>query len=152
MKILLQRVTRASVRVHDEIIGAIDRGLLLLVGFGQTDSTAVLTPMANKVANLRVFPDEQGRFQYSLLDIGGAALLVPQFTLYADTTRGRRPDFTGSMRPEVAAGLFEEFVVAVRSTGVDEVECGRFGADMQVELVNDGPVTILISSELASHN
>ena len=148
MKVLLQRVTRASVQVQDEIVGAIDKGLLLLVGFGHTDSTAVLTPMANKVANLRVFPDERGRFQYSLLDIGGAALLVPQFTLYADTRKGRRPDFTGSMKPEVAEGLFEEFAAAVRSSGVKEVECGRFGADMQVELVNDGPVTILISSEL----
>ena len=147
MRILLQRVSRASVRVEDEIVGAIDQGLLLLIGFGHTDDTTVLLPMANKVANLRVFPDEQGRFQYSLLDIGGAALLVPQFTLYADTKKGRRPDFTQSMKPEYATELFEEFVSAVRSCGVHKVECGRFGADMQVELVNDGPVTILISSE-----
>ena len=147
MKILLQRVTRASVRIKDEIVGAIDQGLLLLVGFGHTDDTTVLMPMANKVANLRVFPDEQGRFQYSLSDIGGAALLVPQFTLYADTKKGRRPDFSRSMKPEAATGLFEEFVSAVRSSGVHKVECGRFGADMQVELVNDGPVTILVSSE-----
>ena len=147
MKILLQRVTRASVRVQDEIVGAIGKGLLLLVGFGQTDSTAVLTPMANKIANLRVFPDERGRFQYSLLDTGGAALLVPQFTLYADTRKGRRPDFTGSMKPEIAEGLFEKFATAVHSSGVNEVERGRFGADMQVELINDGPVTILVSSE-----
>ena len=147
MKILLQRVTRASVRIKDEIVGAIDQGLLLLVGFGHTDDTTVLMPMANKVANLRVFPDEQGRFQYSLSDIGGAALLVPQFTLYADTKKGRRPDFSRSMKPEAATGLFEEFVSAVRSSGVHKVECGRFGADMRVELVNDGPVTILVSSE-----
>ena len=147
MKILLQRVTRASVRVEGEIVGAIEKGLLLLVGFGQTDGITVVLPMASKVANLRVFPDDQGRFQYSLLETGGAALLVPQFTLYADTRKGRRPDFTRSMKPEVAAGLFEKFVAAVDSSGVQKVECGRFGVDMQVELVNDGPVTILISSE-----
>ena len=119
----------------------------MLVGFGHVDGTNVLLPMANKLANLRVFPDEQGRFQYSLLDIEGAALLVPQFTLYADTKKGRRPDFTRSMKPETAAGLFEKFVSVVRSSGVRKVESGRFGADMQVELVNDGPVTILVSSE-----
>ncbi|MDJ0957731.1 MAG: D-aminoacyl-tRNA deacylase [Arenicellales bacterium] len=147
MKILLQRVSRASVRIEGKVVGAIDRGLLLLVGFGHMDDTDVLLPMANKLANLRVFPDEQGRFQYSLLDIEGAALLVPQFTLYADTKKGRRPDFTRSMKPEAAAGLFEEFVAVVRSSGVQKVESGRFGADMQVELVNDGPVTILVSSE-----
>ena len=147
MKILLQKVTRASVRIEDEIVCTIDQGLLLLVGFGHTDDTSALLSMANKVANLRVFPDEQGRFQYSLLDIEGAALLVPQFTLYADTRKGRRPDFSQSMKPEVAAELFEEFVSAVRSSGVHKVECGRFGADMQVELVNDGPVTILVGSD-----
>ena len=150
LKILLQRVTRASVRIEDETVGAIDKGLLLLVGFGNSDNAKVLLPMANKVANLRVFPDEHGRFQYSLLEIGGAVLLVPQFTLYADTRKGRRPDFARSMKPDFATGLFEEFVSAMNSAGVQRIECGRFGADMQVELVNDGPVTILISSESAS--
>ena len=144
MKILLQRVSRAAVRVDGAVVGAIDQGLLLFVGFGQTNTEQDLAPMATKVANLRVFPDERGRFDRSLLDIGGAALLVPQFTLYADTSKGRRPDFTGAMAPDAASRLFDWFVAAMAETGVDKVETGRFGAHMQVELVNDGPVTILI--------
>ena len=144
MKILLQRVSRAAVRVDGAVVGAIDQGLLLFVGFGQTNTEQDLAPMATKVANLRVFPDERGRFDRSLLDIGGAALLVPQFTLYADTSKGRRPDFTGAMAPDAASRLFDRFVAAMAETGVDKVETGRFGAHMQVELVNDGPVTILI--------
>ena len=144
MKILLQRVSRAAVRVDDAVIGAIDQGLLLFVGFGQTSSESDLAPIAAKVANLRVFPDQRGRFDRSLLDIGGAALLVPQFTLYADTRKGRRPDFTDAMPPDTASKMFDRFVLAMAETGVGKIETGRFGADMQVELVNDGPVTILI--------
>ncbi len=100
--------------------------------------------MAGKLANLRVFPDTQGRFHYSLLDTRGAVLLVPQFTLYADTSKGRRPDFTGTMHPDTATELFDAFADALRSTGIAKLETGRFGADMKVELVNDGPVTMLV--------
>ena len=144
MKILLQRVSRASVRIDDEIVGVIEEGLLLFVAFSQTDTTEDLLPMATKVVNLRVFPDENGRFNYSLQEVHGAVLLIPQFTLYADTRKGRRPDFSKSMQPDTATKLFDEFVHIMNSTGLQRVECGRFGADMQVELVNNGPVTIII--------
>ena len=144
MKVLLQRVSRASVTVEDEVIGVIGAGLLLLVGFGRSDSARDLRPMAVKAANLRVFADYRGRFNHSVLDVGGAVLLVPQFTLYADTRKGRRPDFVDALQPDLAAGMFDEFVRAVADTGVRRVESGRFGAHMQVELVNDGPVTIML--------
>ena len=146
MKILLQRVSGASVSIDGETVGNIGRGLLLLVGFGHDDRGAVLLSMANKVVNLRVFPDDSGRFSHSLMDIGGEALLVPQFTLYADTRKGRRPDFTAAMPPGDATGLFDDFTEAVKTALPGNVQTGRFGADMQVSLVNDGPVTILLQS------
>lgn len=130
--------------VGDEVVGAIDAGLLLLVGFGRADEGRGLESMAARVANLRVFADREGRFNHSLLDIEGAALLVPQFTLYADTRKGRRPDFGNALQPGAAAGLFNAFVRAMIDTGVARVETGRFGEHMQVELVNDGPVTIML--------
>ena len=144
MKILLQRVSRASVRIQNEVVGAIDQGLLLFVGFGQDDTTANLPPLVNKVVHLRVFADDRGRFDRSLLDTDGAVLVVPQFTLYADIRKGRRPDFSRAMAPATGADLFDGFVDAMRGAGVSRVETGRFGADMQVELINDGPVTLLI--------
>ena len=144
MKILLQRVSRASVTVSGEVVGAIETGLLLLVGFGRSDVEPNLLSSARKITNLRVFPDQRGRFNYSLLEIQGGVLLVPQFTLYADTSKGRRPDFTGAMPPEAAAALFDEFVEIMSDSGVHRVEAGRFGADMQIDLVNDGPVTIML--------
>lgn len=144
MKVLLQRVSAASVSVAAEVIADIQTGLLLFVGFRHGDGERELEPMAAKVANLRIFPDAQGRFNHSVLDVRGAALVVPQFTLYADTRRGRRPDFTSALAPEAADGLFQAFVRAVAGTGVERVEAGRFGADMQVRLVNDGPVTIML--------
>lgn len=147
MKVLLQRVSGASVAVGGETIGRIQDGLLLLAGFGRADTEQVLQPMARKIANMRVFPDRQGRFSHSLLDTGGGVLIVPQFTLYADTGKGRRPEFTAAMQPDTAARLFDGFVAAVRAVEVKAVQTGRFGADMQVSLVNDGPVTILVQSE-----
>jgi D-tyrosyl-tRNA(Tyr) deacylase len=147
MKVLLQRVTSASVTVEGRIVGCIDAGLLLLVGFGHADTEHLLEPMARRIANMRVFADDVGRFSYSLLDTGGAALLVPQFTLYAQTRKGRRPDFSAAMRPDSAERLFDSFVNAVHGAGVSEVRTGRFGAEMRVSLVNDGPVTLLVQSE-----
>ena len=146
MKILLQRVSRASVTVDGGIVGSIGRGLLLLVGFGRGDTAALLQPMASKIVNMRIFPDQEGRFSHSLLDVGGETLLVPQFTLYADTRKGRRPDFTSAMPPQDAAGLFDCFADVMQETTPGQVRTGRFGSDMQVSLVNDGPVTILVEN------
>jgi len=144
MKVLVQRVKSASVAIDSEVVARISKGLLLFVGFGAMDEDVMSAPLAIKVANLRVFPDERGRFQFSLLETGGAVLAVPNFTLYADTVRGRRPDFTGAMTPGVASGLFDGFVAALRDTGIEQVQCGRFGAGMQVSLENDGPVTLML--------
>ena len=146
MKILLQRVSGAALSIGGETVGSIERGFLLLVGFGRDDSGRELKPMANKIVNLRVFPDDSGRFSCSLLDVGGGALLVPQFTLYADTRKGRRPDFTAAMPPEDATSMFDEFTNAMEDATPGKVRTGRFGADMQVSLVNDGPVTILLQN------
>ena len=147
MRIVLQRVSRAAVRADGEVIAAIDAGLLLLVGFGRGDRDPPLTRTASRLANLRVFPDRSGRLQHSLLEIGGGVLAVPQFTLYGDTSRGRRPDFTGALAPTEAAGLFDRFVSELKRGGIERVECGRFGADMAVELVNDGPLTLVFGFE-----
>jgi len=145
MRVLIQRVNHASVSVAGRTVGAIKQGLLLLVGFGQNDTATKLKPMAEKIANLRIFSNEERKFDLSLLDIKGRALLIPQFTLYADTSKGRRPDFTASLQPEAARQLFNEFVAVFSATiGLNRVEKGEFGAYMQVELQNDGPVTILL--------
>lgn len=141
MRALLQRVTSVSVTVEGEVVGEIERGLLVLVGIGAEDGPADVAAMAGKIANLRIFPDDQGRFNRSLLDTGGAALVVSQFTLYADTRKGRRPSFVHAAPPELAAPLVEQLADALRSLGAT-VALGRFGAKMQVALVNDGPVTI----------
>ena len=145
MRIVLQRVTRASVSVDGDVVGAIDAGLLILVGVADGDSEAQATALARKVAGLRIFADAEGRFNESVLDIGGAALVVSQFTLHADVRKGRRPSFTGAARPEVAEPLCDAFAEALRSEGVP-VESGVFGAMMSVELVNDGPFTVVIDS------
>jgi D-tyrosyl-tRNA(Tyr) deacylase len=144
MRVLLQRVSSAAVRVDAETVGAIGRGLLLLVGFGRGDDARLLAPMADKVTGLRVFPDPGGRLQHSVLDIQGGVLAVPQFTLYGSTQRGRRPDFAAALEPAAASGLFARFVDALAATGLDKLESGRFGAQMSVQLVNDGPVTLLL--------
>ena len=144
MKVLLQRVRSASVTVDEELISHIAAGLLLLVGFGSDDDESILRPMAEKLANLRIFADQAGHFQYSVLQTAGEVLVVPQFTLYGDTGKGRRPDLSAAMRPEQAQTLFDRFVAALGTAGIDTVATGRFGTLMQVQLVNDGPVTLVL--------
>lgn len=149
MRALLQRVSRAAVRVggpDGEIIGEIGPGLAVLLGVGPADTEAVADALARTVADLRIFRDEDGRTNRSLLDTGGAALVVSQFTLYADTRRGRRPGFTGAATPELAERLYLAFAQALGRYGVPAAT-GRFGAEMQVELVNDGPFTIWLDTD-----
>ena len=143
MRAVVQRVSRASVTVDGEVVGACGRGLLVLVGVGHDDTDASARRLAEKVARLRVFQNDEGRFDRSLLDVGGEALVVSQFTLLADTRKGTRPSFTGAADPEQAAPLVGVVVDALRAEGVP-VETGVFGARMAVELVNDGPVTIVL--------
>ncbi len=147
MKAVFQRVTEASVTVEGTCVASIAVGALLLVGVCQGDTSAEAALLAKKVAGLRVFCDAQDKMNLSVLDIGGSVLAVSQFTLCANTARGRRPDFFGAARPEEAELLFEEFVACLRQEGVAHVETGRFGADMQVRLLNDGPVTILLDTD-----
>jgi D-tyrosyl-tRNA(Tyr) deacylase len=141
MRVLLQRVTRAEVRIAGQVTARIDRGLLLLVGFTHADALEHLTWMAEKIAGLRIFPDDDDKMNRSITDAGGALLVVSQFTLYGDAAKGRRPSFVDAARPEHAVPLYERFVELLRGTGL-RVETGTFGASMQVELVNDGPVTL----------
>jgi D-tyrosyl-tRNA(Tyr) deacylase len=143
MKAVLQRVSRASVRVAGAAAGEIGPGLLVLLGVAAGDGDTEAERLAGKVARLRVFEDDAGRFDRSLLDAGGAALVVSQFTLLADTEKGNRPSFTTAAAPEEAELLYERFCAALRDLGVP-VETGVFGARMEVELVNDGPVTIVL--------
>ena len=145
MRALIQRVTSASVTVAAEEIGRIGAGFCVLVGVTHDDSSAVAEKLATKVANLRVFDDDEGVMNRSLLDTGGAALVVSQFTLYGVTVRGRRPSWVAAARPEVAEPLVDSFVDSLRRIGVP-VATGRFRADMQVALVNDGPVTLLLEA------
>jgi D-tyrosyl-tRNA(Tyr) deacylase len=141
MRLLLQRVSRAEVRVGGRITGRIDRGFLLLVGFTGTDGASEVEWMADKVVGLRLFADPDDKMNLSLADVGGALLVVSQFTLYGDAVKGRRPSFIDAARPEVAIPLYERFVALLRER-VASVETGEFGAMMDVELVNDGPVTL----------
>lgn len=143
MRVVVQRVSEASVRVEGETVGAIGEGLLVLAGFGPGDGEEELDWMAEKLAGLRIFPDEGGRMDRSVRDVGGAMLVVSQFTLYGDVSRGRRPSFTGAADPGPAETLYERFLERCRSTGVP-VESGSFGAMMEVALVNDGPVTLVV--------
>ena len=143
MKAVLQRVTRATVRVEDEVVGEIGRGLCVLLGVAREDGGDAAPRLAGKVARLRVFEDENGRFDRSLLEVGGEALVVSQFTLLGDTARGNRPSFTDAAPPWAAEPVYEAFSEELRKLGV-RVETGRFGARMAVELVNDGPVTVLL--------
>ena len=145
MRALLQRVSRAEVRVGDEVVGRIGPGLVVLLGVGPDDDAAVADGLARKVAELRIFADDEGRTNRSLLDVGGGALVVSQFTLFADTRRGRRPGFTDAAAPEHAIRVYERFAAALEALGVT-VGRGRFGAEMAVELVNDGPFTIWLDT------
>jgi D-aminoacyl-tRNA deacylase len=145
MRALLQRTTGALVRVSGAVVGEIASGLVVLVGVGPDDDEATADALARRVTELRIFDDEAGRTNLSLIDVGGAALVVSQFTLYADTRRGRRPGFTGAAAPELAERLYLRFAAALRGLGV-EVATGEFGALMAVELVNDGPFTIWLDT------
>ncbi|HET7631401.1 MAG TPA: D-aminoacyl-tRNA deacylase [Gemmatimonadaceae bacterium] len=141
MRILLQRVSRAEVRTGDRVTGRIERGFLLLVGFTHGDTEQQLTWMADKVLGLRLFGDAAGKMNLALADVDGALLVVSQFTLYGDAAKGRRPSFIDAARPDVAIPLYERFIALLRARG-GRVETGEFGAMMDVELVNDGPVTL----------
>jgi D-aminoacyl-tRNA deacylase len=143
LRAVVQRVSRGRVTVADAIAGEIGAGLCVLLGVAATDDEAAAERLAGKVARLRVFAGDDGKFDRSLLDTGGAALVVSQFTLIADTRKGNRPSFAAAARPEQAEPLYERFAAALRDLGVP-VETGVFGAAMQLELVNDGPVTVVL--------
>jgi D-tyrosyl-tRNA(Tyr) deacylase len=145
VRAVLQRVSRAQVTVESRVTGSIASGLMILLGVGTADTAAVAASMAEKCANLRIFEDEQGKMNKSLLDVKGAALVVSQFTLYGDARGQRRPSFIQGAPPELGKALYEEFVRALQALGL-RVETGVFQAHMSVELVNDGPVTILLDS------
>lgn len=143
MRAVVQRVSRAAVRVDGETVGAIGRGFVVLAGFAPTDAEPALAWMAEKLVGLRVFADAEDKMNLALGDVGGALLVVSQFTLYGDASKGRRPSFIGAAPPEQAEALYDRFVALLRERGVP-VETGRFRAMMDVELVNDGPVTLLL--------
>jgi D-tyrosyl-tRNA(Tyr) deacylase len=143
MRVLLQRVSSASVTIAGRVAGDIGAGLLLLVGFNHSDTMVEVAWLAEKVIGLRVFNDADGKMNLDLAAAGGAVLVVSQFTLYGDASKGRRPSFIGAARPETAIPLYEGFLATLRATGVT-VASGEFGADMQVALVNDGPVTLML--------
>jgi D-tyrosyl-tRNA(Tyr) deacylase len=145
MRAVVQRVARAGVTVGAETTGSIGRGLLVLLGVAPTDKAAEAQWLAEKIVSMRVFNDDDGKMNCGVAEVGGAVLVVSQFTLYGDCRKGRRPSFVGAAAPELAEPLYEAFVNAVRAQGVPTAT-GRFGAMMQVELVNDGPVTLLIET------
>ena len=150
MRALLQRVTQATVVVDGQAVGQIGHGWLVLLGVGHGDTSAIASALADKVAGLRCFEDAEGKTNLSIRDVGGAVLLVSQFTLYADTSRGRRPGFTNAAPPELANSLVDHFAATLSNHGLP-VETGRFAAHMQVSLVNDGPFTIWLDSGGVSH-
>jgi len=146
MRALLQRVSQASVTVDEQIVGQIGQGLLILLGVGQNDGEIQVRTLVEKIIHLRIFGDDEGKMNRSLLDIGGQALVVSQFTLYADTRKGRRPSFIEAAPPVIAEELVERFKAALTAHGI-EVASGIFSAHMHVALINDGPVTIMLDSE-----
>ncbi len=146
MRILLQRVSRGSVTVDDQVVGEIGVGYVLLVGIQEGDTEAEADKLAEKVVNLRLFYNDDCKFDRSLLDVGGGALVISQFTLYGDARKGRRPSFIRAARPEVAEPLCDYFADRLRGLGVTAVATGRFGASMRVELANEGPVTLMLDT------
>ncbi|MGI9626114.1 MAG: D-aminoacyl-tRNA deacylase [Longimicrobiales bacterium] len=144
MRVVLQRVAEGSVSVEGKVVGEIGRGLLLLVGFGPGDDEGDCQWMAEKVAGLRVFADEEGRMNRSLIDVGGEALVVSQFTLYGDCRKGRRPSFVGAADPDIALVLYQNFIKKLQDIMPQQVQAGQFGAAMDVTLVNEGPVTLVL--------
>jgi D-aminoacyl-tRNA deacylase len=149
MRAVVQRVGRAQVTVADRVVGSVDHGLVVLLGCGTGDGANDLAYLVDKIANLRIFADDAGKMNRSVKDVGGGVLVVSQFTLYGDARTGRRPAFTGALEPIAAKALCDQAIAALRNAGVARVESGEFGADMQLELVNDGPVTILLDSRKA---
>ena len=147
MRIVLQRVKSASVSIDEVVVGNINQGFLLLVGVGPEDSSDDASYLARKIAGMRIFSDENGKMNLSIDQIGGKILSVSQFTLFADTKKGNRPSFTGAASPDFATNLYEEFNELLRTEYGLTVETGEFGADMQVSLVNDGPVTIILDTK-----
>ena len=145
MRAVIQRVSRAQVSVDGTVLGKIDRGFLILLGVSGEDSRVFAERMADKICRLRIFEDADGKTNCSLADVGGALLVISQFTLYADCRKGNRPSFIKAGAPEMAEALYEHFMERCR-THVDQVEKGRFGADMKVELLNDGPFTLMLDS------
>jgi len=145
VRAVLQRVSSAEVKVDGSVVGSIGRGLLVLVGAGRDDDTADADRLAERIVHLRVFADDAGKMNLSVSDVGGAVLVVSQFTLYADTTRGRRPSFTAAAPLEPAEALVDRVAAAIARSGIP-VQTGRFGAHMEVALVNDGPVTIVVDT------
>ena len=146
MRVLVQRSLDANVEVNDKIVGRIDRGLVLLVGFTLEDSVKEIDYMVDKVINLRIFDDDNGVMNKSLLDVGGSILSISQFTLYADSRKGRRPSYVNALSGNKATILYDEFNNKLRNKGIN-VETGTFGTDMKVSLINDGPVTIILEKE-----
>lgn len=146
MRALIQKVSRADVKVQGEVRGAIERGFLILLGVGGNDTAKEAEWLADKVVNLRIFEDEAGKLNLSLLDVGGSALVVSQFTLFGDCKKGRRPSFTGAARPELAVPLYEHFVARLRGV-LPRVETGVFQTHMDVSLTNDGPVTLWLDTD-----
>jgi D-tyrosyl-tRNA(Tyr) deacylase len=144
MKVVLQRVKEASVSVEGDIVGRIRHGLVLLVGFGNGDTEACIAPMVDKIIKMRIFENEAKKFDKDVTEVGGEILAISQFTLFAETAKGRRPEFFQALEPGAATLLFDTFVAALRATAVKNVATGTFGAYMQVSLVNDGPVTITL--------
>jgi D-tyrosyl-tRNA(Tyr) deacylase len=147
VRVVLQRVSRAEVRIDGRVVGRIGRGHVLLVGFKAGDGGAQLEWMADKVLGLRVFADAEGKMNLGLEEASGDLLIVSQFTLYGDASKGRRPSFIDAAPPEIAAGLYEDFVRTLKSKTARSVETGEFGAMMEVDLVNDGPVTLVLERE-----
>jgi len=147
MKTVIQRVRKASVSVQDEVVGSIGIGVLILVGVSPSDSEVEAKWLADRIANLRIFEDDDGKFNRSLLDVGGSALVVSQFTLFGDASGGRRPSFIKAARPEHAEPLYLRFVQLLRDMGIQHVETGRFGQMMLIDLQNDGPTTILLDRD-----
>lgn len=143
MKVFIQRVSGASVKVKNNLIGQIGQGLVVFLGVGVGDSEKEIEPMVKKILNLRIFENENEKFDKSILDIKGKILVVPQFTLFADCSKGNRPYFGEAAKPEIAKPIFEKFVQELKKSGL-KVETGIFGAKMEVELINDGPVTIIL--------
>jgi D-tyrosyl-tRNA(Tyr) deacylase len=146
MRAVVQRVSRARVTVAEEMVGQIGHGLLVLLGIARDDTVAEAQWLADKIVGLRIFADAEGKMNRSLAEVGGEALVVSQFTLYGDCQKGRRPSFVDAAPPEVAIPLYENFLLAVRALGIPTAT-GRFGAMMQVELINDGPVTLIVESK-----